>query len=380
MNETSCRIALAAVLSVGAPLAAQETLPFSDGRWELGEKGVRAESVDGRETLAFETGVATRRDVKLLDGTIEMDVQVTRRRSFVYVTFRMQDDKEYEDFYLRPHKSGLPDAVQYAPVHQGQSAWQLYHGPGATAAVEFQPGAWTRLRLVVQGSRAAVFLGPGERPVMVARLAREPKAGYIALRAFLPPDTPGSGPVARFANVAVRPNVIPFDFTTVAVEAPVIPPGLVRRWAVSEAIPASDTPPDALPAAETLGPLRAVETRPGGLLELHRFVTLPAGSRAGACVARVRVRAAKAGLVAFDLGYSDRATVFLNRRPLFYGDQGYRFDAPRREGLVGFDQARVWLPLEAGENELAVLVSDTFGGWGLMGRFADPTGLEFEPR
>jgi hypothetical protein len=380
MNTSSRRLALAAVLVGAAPLAAQDALPFSDGRWELTPKGVRAETVDGRETLAFESGVATRRDVKLQDGTIEMDVQVTRRRSFVYVTFRMQDDREYEDFYLRPHKSGLPDSLQYAPVYQGQSAWQLYHGPGATAAVEFQPGAWTRLRLVVQGSRAAVFLGPGDRPAMVARLAREPRPGYIALRAFLPPDTPGSGPIARFANVTVRPNVVPFDFSTVAVVAPVLPPGVIRRWAVSGATAPSETPPDALPAAETLGPFQTVETRPTGLLELHRFVTLPAGSRDGACVARVRVRAAKAGLVAFDLGYSDRATVFVNRRPLYHGDQSYRFDAPRREGLIGFDQARVWLPLEAGDNELAVLVSDGFGGWGLMGRFVDPAGLEVDPR
>lgn len=380
MNETSRRIALGAVLAVAAPAAAQEKLPISDGRWELGDKGVRMETVDGRETLAFESGVATRRDVKLQDGTIEMEVQVTRRRSFVYVTFRMQDDREYEDFYLRPHKSGLPDALQYAPVYQGQSAWQLYHGPGATAAVEFAPGTWTRLRLVLQGSRAAVFLGTAERPVMVARLARESRPGYIALRAFVPPDTPGSGPVARFADVVVRPNVVPFDFSTVPVEAPVIPPGVIRRWTVSEAIPASDTPPAVLPSPEALGRMQVVDARPTGLVELHRFVTLPAGSRVGACVARVRVRAAKAGPVPLDLGYSDRATVFLNGRPLYYGDQGYRFDAPRREGLIGYDQARVWLPLEAGENELAVLVSDSFGGWGLMGRFADPAGLELDPR
>ena len=256
MNENSRRIALAVVLAGAAPVTAQDALPFSDGRWELTPKGVRAETVDGRETLAFETGGATRRDVKLQDGTIEMEVQVTRRRSFVYLTFRMQDDREYEDFYLRPHKSGLPDSLQYAPVYQGQSAWQLYHGPGATAAVEFQPGVWTRLRLVVQGTRAAIFLGPGDRPAMVARLARESRPGFIGLRAFLPPDTPGSGPVARFANVTVRPNVVPFDFSTTVVEAPAIPPGVIRRWDVSGAVPPSDTPPAVLPAADALGAFR----------------------------------------------------------------------------------------------------------------------------
>ena len=246
--------------------------------------------------------------------------------------------------------------------------------------MEFQPGVWTRLRLVVQGTRAAIFLGPGDRPAMVARLARESRPGFIGLRAFLPPDTPGSGPVARFANVTVRPNVVPFDFSTTVVEAPAIPPGVIRRWDVSGAVPPSDTPPAVLPAADALGAFRTVDARPTGLLELHRFVMLPAGSRAGACVARVRVRAAKAGLVPFDLGYSDRATVFVNGRPLYHGDQSYRFDAPRREGLIGFDQARVWLPLDAGDNELAVLVSDAFGGWGLMGRLAETAGLEVDPR
>jgi hypothetical protein len=39
----------------------------------------------------------------------------------------------------------------------------------------------------------------------------------------------------------------------------------------------------------------------------------------------------------------------------------------------------VFLPLEKGDNDLAVLVSDDFGGWGLMARFADSTGLEVTP-
>ena len=77
----------------------------------------------------------------------------------------------------------------------------------------------------MQGARAAIFLGSGERPAMIAALAREPRPGYIALRAFLPPDTPGSGPVARFANVTVRPNVVAFDFGTVPADAPVTSPG-----------------------------------------------------------------------------------------------------------------------------------------------------------
>jgi hypothetical protein len=92
------------------------------------------------------------------------------------------------------------------------------------------------------------------------------------------------------------------------------------------------------------------------------------------------VRCARAEIRAFDLGFSDRVTVFLNGRPLFSGDASYSFDAPRRDGLIGYDQARLYLPLEKGDNELALAVADSFGGWGPMGRFPEPAGLEVEAR
>ena len=103
-----------------------------------------------------------------------------------------------------------------------------------------------------------------------------------------------------------------------------------------------------------------------------------AESRDAAAVARVRVRAEASGLRRLDLGFSDVATVFLNGRPLFRSDAHYSYDNPRQEGLVHYGQATVFLPLEKGDNDLAVLVSDDFGGWGLMARFADSTGLEVD--
>lgn len=84
--------------------------------------------------------------------------------------------------------------MQYAPVYQGASAWQLYHGPGGTAAVELEAGKWIHLRLVLQGSKAAVFVGDMEKPALVIpELGRTPQAGYIALRGFLPAGVPRDG-------------------------------------------------------------------------------------------------------------------------------------------------------------------------------------------
>jgi len=373
-------LAVLSLLSLGltASSTAQEALPISDGRWQLEGPSIATGRYDGRDVLNVENGVASRREVRLEDGVIELDVQLTRRRSFVYVIFRIQEDGEQEEVYLRPHKSGLPDALQYAPVFQGHSAWQLYHGPGKTAAVDFEPGAWTHVRLVLQGRRAALFLGDGIEPALVVdRLAREPRPGYVAVRGFVPKGTPGEGPIARFANVTVRPGPPGFEFPPrTSVLKP--DPGIVGAWAVSASFPPREGA--TLPDASSLGPMRRVEAGPGGLLELHRYVKLPAGGREAAAVAGLRIRAASDVIRAFDLGFSDTATVFLNGRPLWSGDASYSFDAPRRDGLIGFDQARLYLPLVRGDNELRVLISDSFGGWGLMGRFDDPSGLEMEAR
>ena len=209
----SIGVQLLALSAFGVAAAGADPLPIKDGKWQLEGPAVAVATRDGRDVIEVETGFAYRRDVALKDGTIEFDVQLTRRRSFVYLLFRMGEDREQEEFYLRPHKSGLPDAVQYAPVYQGQSAWQLHHGPGATAAIEFEPDAWTRVRVVLEDRRAALYVGDMTKPALfVPRLAHEPRAGHIALRGFLPPGTPGTGPIARFANVSVQPGSSPPPF------------------------------------------------------------------------------------------------------------------------------------------------------------------------
>lgn len=367
------------MLSIPTAEARQRTLSFEDG-WQFTGEKTRVATDDGREVLAIETGQAHRRDITFTDGTIDFDVQLSDRRSFVYVYFRVGADGDREEFYLRPHKSSLPDAVQYAPVWQGRSAWQLHHGAGATAAVAFAPGRWTPVRVVVSGRQAAIFIGDLDTPaLLVPRLARDPRAGHIALAGFVPPGTPGTAPAARFATVRVSSEVT-FDFAAAANAA--APPAkvegqVIRAWSVSPAFTpeAESTTMLTIPAVATAGGFRRLQTEADGLLSLHRHVRVAPNSRATAAVARTTVRAARTGIYTLDLGFSDIATVFVNGTPVFTGDASYSFDRPRREGLIGYDQARLYLALKEGENELAVAVSDSFGGWGLMGRFVGAAGL-----
>ena len=377
MRHLAGRMVAGVALAVASPQAqAQQPTGMIafDAGWQLRGDSVRVEQFDGRATLAMKNGFAYRRDVRLENGTIDVDVMSTEMRSFVYVMFRMQTDSAFEDFYLRAHKSNAPDAAQYAPVYQQASAWQLYHGATGTAPVEIPDGVWNHLRLVLSGRQMAVFLNDTVKPVMIVpRMGHEPRAGYLALRAFLPVGVTGTGPTARFANLRVRPDHVPYAFPLTA-ETPV--GGAVSSWLVGTPFAAGDSMQVSVPSAATAS-WRRVEALSNGLLELHRVVPLSPGMRNVGVVARINVTAARAGVYAMELGFSDRVTAIVNGTPLFHGNDSYDY-AGRRDGLIGFSQATLFLPLRAGANTVDFIVTDVFGGWGIMGRFPSMSGLRIE--
>ncbi len=347
-------------LLLAASTASAQALDFSSG-WEVRGTGYTVEPYLARTALRLSSGNAYRRDVRLQDGTIELDFATTGRRSFFYVQFRMESDGELEEIYLRPHKTGLGDALQYNPVYRGESNWQLYHGEGGTAPVDIPRNEWVHLKIVLERERAAIFVGDVKEPqLLVRRLARPAVSGYMALRSFVPEG--GTEPVTSFANVVIRPGASDFVFPEMGPE-PEPPSGVVRDWLVSEPYVTADGPVRELPVASEW---KKLETEPSGLLVLLRHVARPERGKRATVLAKRIIEAGREERVPLHLGYSDEVTVFLNGAPLFSADDSYSFDRPRREGLIGLDQATVYLPLRVGANELVVAVTDVFGGWGLM--------------
>jgi hypothetical protein len=310
------------------------------------------------------SGRAFRRDLRFQDGTIEFDLAVTGHRAFCYVQFRMESDADHEEIYFRPHKSSLPDAIQYTPVHFGEGNWQLYHGEGATAAADFPRNEWIHVRIVVAGSRAAVFVGDVKTPQLLIRLVRKTAPGYLALRSFLPEGKPEGVYPTSFANVVVRPGEVSFDFSGLD-DPPRKDEGVVSEWLLSDPYVTPDGPVREVPRSSSW---RRVSAQASGLVVIGQHFARPDRRKRATALAKLTLSAAEETRVPFDVGYSDEVTVFLNGAPLFIADDSYRFDLPRREGLIGLDQATVYLPLRAGENELVLAVTEVFGGWGVMGR------------
>jgi hypothetical protein len=83
--------------------------------------------------------------------------------------------------------------------------------------------------------------------------------------------------------------------------------------------------------------------------------------------ARAEIHADRAETRTLELGFSDRAVVFLNGRALFRGDDAYRSRDYRFLGSIGYYDT-LYLPVTEGANDLLVAVSEDFGGWGIQAR------------
>ncbi len=356
--------------SASAQTGPGQTVPFDSDRWVIDAAEHRVTEHLGRSSLYMKGGVAWIEDADLIDGVIEFDVAFSGARGFMGGIWRMQDRHDYEEFYVRPHQSGKPDANQYTPVFHGVSGWQLYHGDGHGTPVSYPTDAWIRVKIVFSGSRGEVYVD-SEQPVLaIHEMKREVRPGKVGLSVsnFAP---------AHFSGFSYQKLESPALASPPAPAADVLP-GTVKAWSVSSAFAEASLEGMTLLGDDNKQEL-SWQTLPAegtGITNLARL-TGPA-PEANTVFARVVVDSEREGIRKVRFGYSDRVKVYLNDRLIYGGDNGYQSRDFRYLGTIGlFDE--LYLPLRQGENELWFAVSESFGGWGILAVFDDPSGLRLKP-
>src|SRR5215813_11668548 len=203
------------------------SVPADSPRWDL-EGDAKVAEYQGRKGLRLDGGAAVLKDFEMRDGVIDVDMATLAKRGFVGFDFRIDKQQaNYEEVYLRPHKSGLPDAMQYTPVLNTGRNWQIYNGPGFTGAVDIPKAVWFHLRLEVTGAQGKLFVKDMEKPVLVMNdLKSGIQKGQVAL-AVLTGAT-------YFSNFEVRTTP---DAPWVRHEPP-MPPGTLTKWSISPSLDA----------------------------------------------------------------------------------------------------------------------------------------------
>jgi hypothetical protein len=347
---------------------ADETVPFDDVRWKVEAKDSRVEDYLGKKALLLKDGVARLTGAALQDGTIEFDIAFGQEPGFSGLLFRAEDDDNAEEFYLRHHLSEKPDANQYSPVFNGVSAWQIFTGPRYCTPARYPVDQWMHVTIVVSGTRATVAFDGAPPALVIPELKRTPLSGGLILYSRLAP--------ARFASFSYRTGTSTIDTSAAPPEE--APRGAVSTWEVSS--PFDETLLDAaptLPATLATGLTWAsLDVERNGIANLARRHGTAKGKNT--VLARVRFASERAQVKKVRFGFSDRVKVYLNGRLLYAGDDGFRSRDYRFLGTVGLWDA-LYLPLDAGNNELIFAVSETFGGWAVICEIADRIGLKMWP-
>ncbi|HLK07810.1 MAG TPA: hypothetical protein VKV30_07715 [Candidatus Angelobacter sp.] len=361
-----------------APVQPQTlSIPTDSPRWQL-EGQAKAAEYQGRKCLLLNGGAAILKDFELRDGVLDVDVATPASRGFFGFDVRIDaEGKNYEEIYLRQHKSGLPDAMQYTPVLNTGRNWQIYNGPGFTGAVDIPKDVWFHLRLEVTGAQAKLYVKDMDKPALVMDdLKSGVQKGQVALFVL-------TG-ATYFSNFEVRTTPdAPWER-----RLPAMPVNTLTKWNLSPSYDAlaRNLEQPLSPQERDIMQWQDVEAEPPGFVVIYRYRDAPhprvtfqgdfskrLEPQPGMKVvyARTNIDSDRDQVKKLFIGYSDDVSVFLNGKILYRGRSAQGFRDPGFLGIVNPENDAVYLPLKKGRNELMLAVSELGGGWGFICRLVD---------
>ena len=318
--------------------------------------------------LRLNSGTALLKDVSFSDGTVEFDIN-TIGRGMPGIAFRQQDDRNFELLYLRPDPNcpAFRACIQYAPQTHGVTLWDLF--PQYQTRAPLRENGWNHMKMVISGRRMNVFVNDMTAPTLqIGRLEGDALAGSLHLQ----------GP-ATFANLMITPGAVE-NLSPEPVQDPTEgDQAFVRNWRLSKAYPL----PDGKDAAytELPGPSaewRTIRTERSGLVNISREYgrPLPGQNRAVAWL-KTTIPSDRKQTKRVNIGWTRELWVFVNGKLVYAGKNLFEVEGARRfpDARCSIENGAFPLPLEAGDNEVAVAIANNFFGWGMMLRLADLEGV-----
>ena len=348
---------------------AQQIIPIDTLNWKITSRAHIIENYQGKDAIYLQGGSITLKDTKFLNGTIEYDIFLKKEQAFPGVYFRV-NGFDAEQWYIRPHLPGKPDANQAVPITNGLASWQLYFGPKYSFPYDYKYDDWTHVKIVVNDDRAQVFLDYAEEPNLSWKLFHKTQPGDLVF-------TGGNRSGLHLANISIDKNKTALkDFKTnerKSIE------NLIPSWMISDKFEEKlvENPDQIATLLKSRKWVGAIQVEEGTAANIARLVQLRNDVPGNTVFAKVEIQSDKEQLKKLEFGYSDRVVVILNGKPLYWGTNGYRTRDYRYLGTVGLFDA-VYLNLKKGKNTLLLAVSEDFGGWLVTARLTDNSGVRIK--
>ena len=339
----------------------QNIIPIDTTHWNIQSQSYILEKYKGKDAIYLQGGFMTWRDEKFLNGTIEFDLFLKEEQAFPGVYFRVDENLNGEQFYIRPHLSDKPDGNQVAPMTNGITAWQLYFGSKYSFPYIYKYNDWTHVKIVVNDDQAQVFLDHSEKPNLSWNLFHTPKEGDVTLRG-------GNRSGIHIANVIINKAEKEIKNFKPGKREPI--KGVIQEWKISDPFQES--------LLEDISRLKGniknrewkdrIVVEEGVAANISTKVNITKDRKKNTVFAKIVIDSKIEQTKYFEFGYSDRVVVILNGIPIYRGTNRYRSRDYRYLGTIGlFDGT--YLQLKKGKNTLLMAVSEDFGGWLITGRF-----------
>ena len=320
--------------------------------FDLEETGARPGSWDGREALhlnGFHTIPSLFRDeIPYECYRIEAEVAVPGPDGFIGLVFGARDKQNYELVYISPGNDTSMGEIQYDPIMNGSSTWQIYNGPVYQAPAPFPAGKWTKLALVVQPHGVTIRVGDEGTPQLVISNLQHGRAnGKIGFWGNLP------GYIRNFAVEQIETTAIArreLDLPRLASDS------FITEWLVSE--------PYKPGQADTYqGSWKKATVEENGCLNFNRLYS--AAGQGAAVQAKCSFSFAEGTESRLSLGFSDGIRLWINDEEVYQGET--KWNPPSSDGRIRADHATVPVQWKAGENTIRAEVTNLEGmfGWGL---------------
>lgn len=367
--KTLFQLGMLIMLFYSSSSKAQNIIPIDTTHWDITSQSYIIENYRGKQAIYLKSGSMKLKNTAFLNGTIEFDIFLKETRGFPGVHFRLRNDKDGEEWYLRPHQSGNPDANQAAPILNGITPWQLNFGKKYSFPYKYNRKDWTHVKLVVNDDKAQVFLDHSKTPNLSWYLFTESVPGDVVLRGGLIEGI-------HIANIIVdenRTNLVnfkPIERKPVA--------GLIPKWEISNTfkesiLDKSESINHQINSAKWVG---AINVEEGIAANISRKIEIVKRD-SNTVFAKIEIYSDMDQQKLFHFGYSDRVVAILNGTPIYKGNNTFRTRDYRYLGTIGLFDA-VYLNLKKGKNTLLMAVSESFGGWLITGKFDDYKGLKIE--
>ncbi|NHF57996.1 hypothetical protein FK220_001500 [Flavobacteriaceae bacterium TP-CH-4] len=361
---------------IKVPMTAEHWSPTTDNAAFVTHRSVPA--VRSNNEQGF--GIALK-DFEFTDGIIEYDVELMGM-GFPGIVFRSSKDSlNSEIFYIRYF--GTPDpskrtTLQYASVLDRVNMWDMTDDYQAAATIYEK--RWNHIKLVVHGRQMKVYVNDMQEAALhVPALEGENSSGGIEL----------TGNVI-YANFKIRPDATEDLTPEPGYDATYNDSRYFRNWLVTEpmvfpfgrdllvGIPRNPGVAIDTMLFDSTAVWRPLKAERRALVNLTRlYGETKQGERRLAWI-KTKITSQKEQERRIDMGFSDEVWVFINGQPLhtdqnYYGSPGMK--EPR--GRCTIENTSFKLPLQEGENELLIGVTNYFFGWGIIARLDQADGLEF---